>query len=80
MAVVPRDIILILQLAGAMVLIITGYSDRRKAIEQPDNMSFPLHYIALPVWTGALVSNTKTFCMLKLLATGTSSKQLNMRI
>ena len=68
MAVVPRKIILNLQMAGAMVLIITGYFDRLEAIEQPDNMSFPLSYIALPVWTGALVStNTKTFYTLNFL-------------
>lgn len=66
-------------MAGAMVLVITGIIDRLEASEQPANMSFPLRYIALPVWVGALVSNA-TFCMLKLLAIGTSSKQLHMRI
>lgn len=80
MAVVPPEIILILQMAGAMVLVITGIIDRLEASEQPANMSFPLRYIALPVWVGALVSNTKTFCMLKLLPIGTSSKQLHIRI
>ena len=65
-------------MAGAIVLIITGILDRLKASEQP--VSFPLRYSTLPVWVGALVSNTKTFCTLKLLAAGTSSKQLNMQI
>lgn len=63
MAVVPPKIILILQMAGAMVLIITGILDRLEVSEQPDNISFPLRYIALPVWIGALVSNTK-YCLL----------------
>ena len=56
-------------MAGAMVLVITGILDRLQASEQPANMSFPLRYIALPVWIGALVStikNTNTFCTLKL--------------
>lgn len=59
MAVVPPKIILVLQMAGAMVLIITGILDRLDASEQPVNVSFPVRYIALPVWTGALVSNTR---------------------
>ena len=60
MAVVPPKIILILQMAGAMILITTGILDRLEASEQPENLSFPLRYIALPVWIGALVSNTET--------------------
>lgn len=58
MAVVPPEIILILQMAGAMVLVITGIIDRLEASEQPANMSFPLRYIALPVWVGALIAMT----------------------
>lgn len=80
MAVVAHKIILILQMAGAMVLITTGYLDRLDAIKQPTNMSYPFPYIALPVWTGALVSNSMSVCNLRLLAAGTSSKLLNMRI
>ena len=67
MAVVPPKIILILQMAGAMILITTGILDRLEASEQPENLSFPLRYIALPVWIGALVSNTETILLARLL-------------
>ena len=67
MAVVPPKIILILQVAGAMVLMTTGILDRLEASEQPENLSFPLRYIALPVWIGALVSNTETILLAWLL-------------
>lgn len=67
MAVVPPEIILILQMAGAMILITTGILDRLEASEQPENLSFPLRYIALPVWIGALVSNTETILLARLL-------------
>lgn len=67
MALVPPKIILILQMAGAMILITTGILDRLEASEQPENLSFPLRYIALPVWIGALVSNTETILLARLL-------------
>ena len=67
MALVPPKVILILQMAGAMILITTGILDRLEASEQPENLSFPLRYIALPVWIGALVSNTETILLARLL-------------
>ena len=67
MAVVPPEIILILQMAGAMILITTGILDRLEASEQPENLSFRLRDIALPVWIGALVSNTETILLARLL-------------
>lgn len=56
MAVVPPKIILMLQMAGAMVLIITGIIDRVEVSDRPGYMFFPFSYVAMPVWTGALVS------------------------
>ena len=70
MAAVAPKIILILQMLGALILIITGVFDRVEADNRPGYMFFPLSYIVMPVWTGVLVS----FHVLKFPVTGTCSK------
>ncbi|KAL9961742.1 hypothetical protein ACROYT_G030747 [Oculina patagonica] len=58
MAAVAPKIFLILQMLGALVLIITGILDRVDANDRPGYMFFPLSYIVMPAWTGVLIEIT----------------------
>lgn len=66
MAATAPKICLLLQMLGALVLIITGIGDRVEANNRPSYLFFPLSYIVMPVWTGVLVSFRmlcKTLCL-----------------